>query len=119
MALFPCDVCGKRYAGKSNKAYIGWTRGGYSDRKVLNLDAFHIDVLRGSAETQANLLEKDDVVVNPDLGVSKVCQLCTVDPTTTTWWVHLYDRSLGKMVYVTDACDRCTPAYAQGVLASP
>lgn len=113
MALFPCDVCGKRYAGKSNKAYIGWTRGGYSDRKVLNVCSFHADVLHEQATRTAELLERDDVMVNPDLVVSKICTLCKVDGTTTTWWVHLYDRSLGKLVFVTDACDRCRPPYAQ------
>jgi hypothetical protein len=111
MALYPCTVCLKRYAGKSNKGYIGWNRGGYSDRQVLDLCGRHVDELRETVQRQGRLLERDEVLVD-DSPVAEKCTLCTVDATSTTWWAHIYDRTVGKEVYVTDACDQCRPDYA-------
>jgi hypothetical protein len=112
MALFPCTLCNKRYAGKSNKAYVGWTKGIYSDRKVLNLCAFHIDMLREQLQRQGLLIERDGVMVDDGATPVAKCLLCTTDPVTTIWWAHLYDRSLGKEVYAIDACDKCKPSLA-------
>lgn len=111
MALFPCSICLKRYPGKSQKAYLGWTRGAYSDRKVLNLDPFHLDQLRDKALHQGYLLERNDQMVTDPGTVPLTCPLCKVDPTTTTWWCQIYDRTVGREVYVVDACERCEPDF--------
>lgn len=112
MALFPCALCNRRYAGKSNKAYIGWTKGMYSARQAVNMCAFHIDMLREQCVRQGTLIERDDVLVAENAGVSETCTMCRSEPATMTWWAHLYDRSLGKEVYAIDACDRCEPTLA-------
>lgn len=111
MALFPCTVCGKRYPGKSNKAYLGWTNGAYSDRAILNLDPFHLDQLREKVERQGKLIERNDVMPEDPGPVSATCTICTVDPVSVTWWLHLFDRTVGREVYVVDACNRCEPDF--------
>lgn len=112
MALFPCSICQKRYAGKSNKAYVGWNRGIYSDRQIMNLCAFHIDMLREQLVRQGALVERNGDMLSDAEAPAPHCVICTTDPVTTTWWAQLYDRSLGKEVFVVEACDRCTPNLA-------
>lgn len=115
MAIFPCDVCRKRYSGKSNTAYIGWSAGSFQDRHKLNLCQSHADALSSLLEKSFNLVERGGVLQTDDTEVSRTCESCNAEPSTQTYYVNLYVRSRDPEVWVKGVCEQCGQTLSQNL----
>jgi len=107
MAIFPCDMCRKRYPGKSNSVYLGWMAGGYSDRRKLNLCPRHVEVVDAWLSKNLSLIEVGGVPQTDDVEISKTCESCGLEPTTQTWFANTYVRSEDPAVWARGLCEKC------------
>ena len=107
MAIFPCDICRKRYPGRGNTVYVGWMAGGYNDRVKYNACPFHADQLTGWAAKHLQLIEVGGVMQTDDTEVSKTCSDCGLEPATQTWFANTYLRTEDPKTFAAGFCEKC------------
>ena len=113
MAIFPCDVCRKRYAGRSNSAYIGWMAGGFSDRRKYNLCQNHAEELEAKLQKHMALIEVGGVMQTDNTEIAGTCEVCGLEPTQQTWFANTYYRTKDNAVWVRGVCQKCALPLSQ------
>lgn len=115
MALFPCDVCKKRYVGTGNLAYVGWMAGGFSERARYRLCQPHVTALTELLELHMVCIQVGDQLVGDDTELPAECQRCHLEPGTVTWFAQVYDRRQDMHQYATVRCAKCQPVTEQSM----
>lgn len=119
MAIFPCDLCRKRYAGRGNSIYIGWMQGGFSDRRKLNLCPAHVDLTIQSLAKHLTLIERGGVMQSDSAEISSTCETCGLEPTTQTWFANTYERNSDPSVFARGVCEKCAQVLRSALPVSP
>lgn len=107
MALFPCDVCKRRYVGAGNSAYIGWMAGAFSERIRLRLCSPHVNAVLLRCEQHMTLVQRGDDLVGDDTELPTVCQRCGLEPATVTFFANVYERNTEPLVFAATRCAKC------------
>jgi hypothetical protein len=104
MALFPCDICRRRYVGVGNSAYLGWVAGGFNERRRMRLCPGHLEQVESFIEARFNLVQVGDDLVEELAEQADVCDVdCTARP-TTTYFAHVYRRNELPRYFVASRC---------------
>lgn len=111
MALYPCDVCHRRYVGAGNHAYVGWAAGSYSERKRRRLCPAHLAEFRRTADTAMRLVSRGDIAFEISDDGNPMCWECGLEPHTVMSFMHLYDRTSEPEVYVMHTCAKCNSRF--------
>lgn len=106
MALFPCDLCRKRYPGRSNSVYLGWMAGGFSDRRKFNLCQRHVESMEDTIAKHMALIEVGGVMQTDDVEISGTCEVCGLEPTAQTWFANTYVRTKDPAVWARGVCEK-------------
>lgn len=104
MALFPCDVCHRRYVGVGSSAYIGWVAGGFNERRKWRLCPQDLEQVQSFVQQLFDLIQVGDELVGDDAEVSNLCSLSCGKPASTTYFAHVYPRGEPMKVYITTRC---------------
>lgn len=113
MAIFPCDMCHKRYAGKGNTIYIGWLGGSFTEREKLNLCPNHAEGVMQWIRGSFTLIERGGVMQTDDAEIGRTCETCGLEPTAQTWFANTYLRSDDPEVYALGVCKKCAGKLSQ------
>jgi len=104
MALFPCDVCHRRYVGVGNSAYLGWVAGGFNERRKWRLCPRDLEQILSFVEERFDLVQVGDELVDSSIEVSNLCGRDCQAPASTTYFAHVYPRSEQPRIYVASRC---------------
>lgn len=115
MALFPCDVCKRRYVGAGNSAYIGWMAGSYSERVRFRLCPLHIKGLAELCELTMICVQVGDQLVGEETALPRDCGRCELEPATVTYFANLYSRLEEPHVYAAVRCAKCAEPMTQSL----
>lgn len=107
MALYPCDVCHRRYVGAGNHAYVGWATGSFSERKRRRLCPVHVDEYRAAADRSMRLVSRGEQAFELSDDGDTSCWQCHLEPHTVMSFLHLYSRDSEPEVYVMHTCPKC------------
>lgn len=107
MAIFPCDMCRRRYPGRGNTVYLGWSAGSHNDREKLNLCSIHVDQVQAWLQENLKLIEVGGVMQTDETEISRTCERCGLEPTTQTWYANTYIRTADPAVYAVGLCEKC------------
>lgn len=118
MALYPCDIDGRRYAGNGNSAYAGWAAGSYSERKRYRLCSAHLQEFRDTAERTMRLVARGDMSFELSDDGRTDCWQCGLEPHTVMSFLHLYDRNAEPETYVMHTCAKCNSRFVLDGLKS-